>query len=392
MTVRSVVILCPESPYPMQGGGAFRTASILHYFSRFADVDLILFSQTGQPAELPAGLVRSQTIVRLPPHSRGALARWKRNALRAARGVPPLIDRLAGHGKEIGEALRGKRYDLGIIEHSWCAPYLPWLAAACDRTLLDMHNVESVLHERSAGVSGALMAAGHRRFAAAMRRVEFGLAPQYSLVAASSEPDAELIRAVAPGSNVFVYPNALPARAVVQAPSEENVIVFSGNFEYHPNIDAVKWLAREIWPAIRHRHPSLRLRLVGRGPEFVRRFVRHDPSIEVTGPVEDALPEIGRSLLVLAPLRVGSGTRLKILEAWQMARPVIATRLAAEGLEAREGENLLYAESAPAFAAAVTRLIDNASLRHGLGSAGCRTFDSTYTWEAAWRCLDPHFR
>ena len=390
--VRSVVILCPEAPYPLQGGGAFRTASIIHYFARFAAVDLIVFSESGQPAELPPGLVRSQTLIRLPANSRGTLARWKRNALRAARGVPPLIDRLSGHDAEISSALFGKHYDLGIVEHAWCAPCLPLFAAACTRTLLDMHNVESALHERSAGVSGTLVATGHRRFASAMRRLESELAPQYSLVAATSDRDAGLVRAIAPGSNVFVYPNALPSRVLAPVTVEENVVVFSGNFEYYPNIDAVRWLAREVWPAIRKRHPSLRLRLVGRGAEFVRRFTSPDPSIEVTGPVEDALTGIARAIIVLAPLRVGSGTRLKILEAWQVARPVIATRMAAEGLDADEGENLLYAESGPAFADGVSRLLADADLRARLGLAGCRTFHATYSWEAAWRSLDPHFR
>ena len=169
-----VVMLCPEPPYPLNGGGALRTVSIVNYFSRFADVDLILFSSSGQPARLPHGLVRSMKIIPLPAHSHSALARWRRNAFRAARGVPPLVDRLSGHDAEVREALRGRRYDLGIVEHSWCSPYLPLLAEVCDRTLLDMHNIESVLHQRAAAVSGPLVAAGHRRFAAAMRRTLAG--------------------------------------------------------------------------------------------------------------------------------------------------------------------------------------------------------------------------
>ena len=387
-----VVMLCPEPPYPLNGGGALRTASIVNYFARFADVDLILFSSSGQPARLPHGLVRSMKVIPLPAHSHTALARWRRNAFRAARGVPPLVDRLSGHDAEVREALRGRRYDLGIVEHSWCAPYLPLLAEVCDRTLLDMHNIESVLHQRAAAVSGPLVAAGHRRFAAAMRRLEAEFAPRYSFVATTSQRDAESIRGIAPGANVIVYPNALPALPLPQVAVDENLAVFSGNFEYHPNIDAVDFLIREIWPEVRRRHPSLRLRLVGRGAEFIRHLIAADSSIEVTGPVENALAEIARAQIVLAPLRVGSGTRLKILEAWQAGRPVIATPLAAEGLQTTDPANLLLAESASAFADGIDRLRGDAELRSTLSLQGRKTLEDNYTWQIAWRSLDALFR
>src|ERR1700728_4560684 len=91
-----VLTLSPEPPYPLNGGGAFRTASLLHYFARFAQVDLILLSANGRPALLPPGLVRSQQVIALPHHNTGVAARYLRNTSRAIRGVPPLIDRFAG--------------------------------------------------------------------------------------------------------------------------------------------------------------------------------------------------------------------------------------------------------------------------------------------------------
>jgi hypothetical protein len=116
-------MLSPEPPYPLHGGGAYRTASLVHYFSRFADVDMILLSESGNAAEVPPGLLRSQVVVPLAPHSRGSVARYLRNAGRAVRGVPPLIDRLSGLESAITNAIDTRRYDLGIIEHFWCAPY-----------------------------------------------------------------------------------------------------------------------------------------------------------------------------------------------------------------------------------------------------------------------------
>ena len=176
----NVLMLSPEPPYPLQGGGAFRTASLLNYFARFAAVDLIFISETGLPAPLPPGLVRSQTVIPLPRHSRRFAARVLRNASRAIRGVPPLIHRLAGLELPLERAIGNNRYDLGIVEHFWCAPYLDSLRASCAETVLDLHNVESVLHERCAAVSRGLIGAGHRRFASASRKLELALLPRSS--------------------------------------------------------------------------------------------------------------------------------------------------------------------------------------------------------------------
>src|SRR5271165_5108901 len=143
-----VLVLSPEPPYPLNGGGAYRTASLLHYFARFAQVDLIQFSATGKPALLPEGLVRYQRVIRLPYHDPGVAARYIRNASRAIRGVPPLVDRFAGFSTLIQKAISeldaraGRYYDLGLVEHFWCAPYLDLLPAHCRETVLDLHNVE----------------------------------------------------------------------------------------------------------------------------------------------------------------------------------------------------------------------------------------------------------
>jgi glycosyltransferase involved in cell wall biosynthesis len=169
-------------------------------------------------------------------------------------------------------------------------------------------------------------------------------------------------------------------------------VVFSGNFEYHPNIDAVRFLVTEIWPAVRRQLPDMRLRLVGRGDEFIRHLLPpgspEEGGIEVTGPLPDARAEIGAARLVIAPLRMGSGTRIKILEAWAAARPVVATPLAAEGLAVEDGGNITLAEAPDAFARAILRLLGSRAEREHLGTNGMRTFEHHYTWEVAWRRLD----
>jgi glycosyltransferase involved in cell wall biosynthesis len=379
-------MVTPEPPYPLNGGGAFRIASLAHYFAQSADLDLVIFSGTGKAAVLPPGLVRSQTIIPLPFHHSGVAARYFRNARRAFEGKPPLVDRMSGHEKKLRETLLARHYDLGIVEHFWCAPYLEQISRVCERTVLDLHNIESVLHARSVETSSGLVAAGHRRFAACYRKLEEELLPRYGMILAASEPDAIVVRQRAPGARVAIYPNSLPPVSVPEV-AEEPVVVFSGNFEYHPNIDAVHFLVNSIWPEVRKKCPELRLRLVGRGDAFIRHLLPSGFDIEVTGAVDDALTRIAAARIVVVPLRAGSGTRIKILEAWAAARPVVATLLAAEGLEYVKDRDLLIANDGPSIAGAIAGLNADPEQRARLASGGRRVFGERYTWQAAWREL-----
>ena len=396
-------MLSPEPPYPLNSGGAYRTASLLHYFANFAEVDLIFISESGKPAILPPGLVRRQHVIALAPHSKSTFARYARNARRAIRAVPPLIDRLSGLESPIADAIGGRRYDVALVEHFWCAPYIGILEPHCTTNLLDLHNVESILHQTCAsldnvGENGALDAlgqklvrAGHKRFAAASHLLEAELLPRYSGVLVTSDCDAAQVHAIAPSARVHVYPNALP-NVPVPVVEESNRLVFPANFEYHPNIDAVEFLMSEIWPLVRAAHPAVRLRLVGRGDRFIRHLLpagsSSESGIEVTGPVEDARSEIAAATIVVAPLRAGSGTRIKILEAWAAERPVVATSMAAEGLEARDGENIAIESTSTGFAARISTLLADEPLRTRMARAGRRTFEDKYTWDAAWRKLN----
>ena len=170
--------------------------------------------------------------------------------------------------------------------------------------------------------------------------------------------------------------------------AEEPIVVFSGNFEYHPNIDAVEFLTSSVWPEVRARCPELRLRLVGRGDRFIRHLLPSGLNIEVTGPIDDAFGEIAAARIVIAPLRSGSGTRIKILQAWAAARPVIATLLAAEGLECEKGRDLIIANEGFEFGIAIAALNADPGRRASLAAHGRRLFEERYTWQAAWQMLD----
>ncbi len=383
-------MLAPEAPYPMAGGGALRTASLLEYLSQYYRVDLLVFRQPGAPhplLQIPAGKAERVVVFDLPANRRDFAARAWRNASRMTREIPPLMDRFAGFEEQVRQAAAGRRYEIGVIEHFWCAPYLPSIAGSCARSVMDLHNIESVLHERCAETEGAIAGLAHRVFGAACREMERIWLPKFSEVLAVSERDAETVRAIAPEAEVRVYPNTLPPRVLPER-VEEDALVFSGNMEYHPNFSAVRYFRREIWPRLRERWPKLVWRLLGKNAAAVRMFTTGDSRIEVAGAVEDAVRDLARAKVAVVPLLAGSGTRLKILEAWSAGVPVVSTTVGAEGLPARPGEHLLVADGAAAFAGAVSRLLESNELRRKIGGAGRLLLEKEFTWETAWKKLD----
>jgi polysaccharide biosynthesis protein PslH len=126
---------------------------------------------------------------------------------------------------------------------------------------------------------------------------------------------------------------------------------------------------------------------VGKSAPAVARHVADDPRIELTGPVTNAVEELARARVAVVPVLAGSGTRMKILEAWAAGRAVVSTPLGAEGLPVRDGEHLLLAGDGGAFAAAVLRLLDDAAGRSRIGAAGRALYEARFTWERAWDVL-----
>jgi glycosyltransferase involved in cell wall biosynthesis len=253
--------------------------------------------------------------------------------------------------------------------------------------VLNLHNVESMLHRRCSEIAGGPVSLGHRVFRRAALELERQWLPLFTSVLTASQADAAVARGIAPKSNVWVYPNTVPL-VPQPAPGTDFAIVFSGNLEYHPNVDAVRYFRTCIWPELRNRHPSLIWRLVGKNPHAVAALAAGDPRIELIGPVPDAVAELARSRIAVVPLRTGSGTRLKILEAWAAGIPVVSTTLGAEGLPARHQDNLLLADIPSDFAAAVTRLLTCPDLAGRLSLAGRLLLEKEFTWESAWKMLN----
>lgn len=386
MKQRSCLFLTPESPYPLHGGGALRSASLLHYLAQRYAVEVLVFRQPGETVSMPDGVARKMSVLDLPWHARHLPAKIWRNGLRFAQRSPPLMDRFSGFGDRIAALVEGREYELGVIEHFWCAPYFKQVSAVSQRTVLDLHNIESVLHQRCSATEAWPVSTLHRRFASACQKMERVWLPQFSQVLVASESDATQVRESSPAARVTVYPNSLPYRPL-PARDERDYVVFTGNLEYHPNMAAVRWFRRDIWPLLRDRWP-VTWRLVGKNPSIVRKYTYGDSRIETSGAIPDVMPELAMAKVAVVPLLAGSGTRLKILEAWAAGCPVVSTTLGAEGLPVVDGENILLADEAESFARAVSRLLASQVLRRRIGSAGRALYEREFTWEAAARRLD----
>jgi glycosyltransferase involved in cell wall biosynthesis len=170
-------------------------------------------------------------------------------------------------------------------------------------------------------------------------------------------------------------------------------LLFLGTMDYGPNVDGLSWTVSEILPRLLARRADLRLDVVGRDPVAEVRAAESDV-VRVLGGVRDVRPHIDRAACLVAPLRIGGGTRIKLLEALAMRCPVVATPAAAEGLDLEHRRHLLLAEGAEGVARAVLELVEDPALGRALGHAGRQRVVERYRWDAlalelvaAWRAI-----
>jgi glycosyltransferase involved in cell wall biosynthesis len=171
-------------------------------------------------------------------------------------------------------------------------------------------------------------------------------------------------------------------------PEEPSTILFQGGMDWLPNRDAVDFFATAIFPRIRALVPEARLVVAGRNPSpaFVASFA-HVPAMRFTGTVPDMRTVIGSAAVSVAPLRIGSGTRLKIIEAAALGKPVVSTRIGAEGLDFVDGEEILLADDPARFAEAVAGLLGDSARRRRIGGAARRRVEQAYSLPALRRAL-----
>ena len=168
---------------------------------------------------------------------------------------------------------------------------------------------------------------------------------------------------------------------------DEHAVVFTGAMDYWPNVDAVAWFAGEVLPKLRQAWPRLRFWIVGRNPAPAVRQLAGE-AVEVTGTVADVRPYLMHASLVVAPLRVARGIQNKVLEAMAMARPVLTSTACAGAVDAVVGRDLLAAEAADEYVAAIAGLLDDPAAAAAMGAAGRRRVAERYGWAAHLSCID----
>lgn len=285
------------------------------------------------------------------------------------------------------ELLERKEFDIVQVESVHLAEYLPILRAAKSKPkiICDWHNVESELMQRySEQAAGA-----PRRFyaqvtARRMANMEKRIMNSFDAHVTVSERDEEQLKAWAPNVPTYVIENGVNVEYYSPKEGQDEVrrfrIVFIGSMDYHANTEAVTRFAETIWPRVHEKFPDLVFTVVGRNPTPEVMALNGKPGIEVTGRVRDVRPYCREALASVVPLRIGGGSRLKILEAMAADLPIVSTRLGAEGIEAQHSENILLADSDDDFTKGLLLLCENETERSRLAKAGRALVESQYDW------------
>ena len=217
-----------------------------------------------------------------------------------------------------------------------------------------------------------------------IKPTEIRLCQEADAIAVTSERERLLLKKMLPYKIIETVPNGVDIAYFHGASEEPEVkgrIVFTGAMDYHPNVEAVLFFAKKCWPLIRERIPDASWQIVGKNPLLDVQKLAELPGVTVTGSVADVRPYFASATVAIVPLRVGGGTRLKILEAMAMRKAVVSTSLGCEGLSVVPEQHLLVADEPETFAQAVVRLLRNAEERQSLATAGRALVEEQYSWE-----------
>ena len=354
------------------------------------DVTLLSLGE-GPESASPLYKLCSQVIT-VPVPQRRTIARL-RDVFQT--GAPDLARRLDSDlmRARLEEVLQEQRFDLVQFEGLEMCALLPEVrsrqpGAPC---CYDAHNAEYQLLQNIFEVDRQqparwLAAAWSWLQARRITRFERSVCGQVSGTLAVSAEDATALRALAPQRPVHVVPNGIFVshydEALRQAVNAAPTLAFTGKMDYRPNVDAMLWFCARVFPLVHREKPDCRLNIVGQSPHSSLQPLAESERITVTGRVDRIQPWLHDCDVYVAPLRMGSGTRLKILEAMACGCAIVASSQAAAGLPAALKETLLIADSESAMAAGIISLLENPSRRKDMGSAARAAVRETSDWSA----------
>jgi sugar transferase (PEP-CTERM/EpsH1 system associated) len=377
-----VLFLCPFIPWPLTDGGRTRVYHLMRAAAANHEVHLLALVDEREDPSAAQHLETDGIQVELVPYRR-SLPRATVGALRRGHSVY----RQMFASNRFASVLRGRlardSYDIVQCEYAYMAQY--FVARSGPAWVMDAHNVEFRLSQ-SIVATRSRWDVLYRSYAARewrlRRREERQACRQMDRVLAVSEDDANLLRHEAPGARIHVIPNGVDTSRFAPAdrrPAPSGDVVFVGDMSYRPNADGVLWFCREVWHRIRIQLPAARFRVIGRpSPEVTR--LHGLPGVEVVGRVPEILPYLQAADVLLVPLRSGSGTRFKVLEALAVGAAVVSTSKGHEGIGVTPGKHLLSADSPESFAASTITLLKRPELRTTIGAAGRRLIEERYSW------------
>jgi glycosyltransferase involved in cell wall biosynthesis len=370
---------------PVHSGGDIRSYNIARQLSHRHE--LVFFSYYD-------GKWDPDYETQLRQHFSGAVctSSGSRNSSRVARvldycvhlssPLPYAISRFAS--AEVRERLcqwfAERRFDVAVCDFLDAAVNFP--THLTTPSVLFQHNVESEIWRRHA--SRASNPLKRRIYAMEFHKMlayEQNTVRRFQHVIAVSEHDRTLMKGWVDASRITVVPTGVDLgqyRPSFDRPPVGQLVVFVGAMDWEPNVDAMEYLCREIWPLLLAQVPGAKLRIVGRNPgERVRRLA--NASVEITGRVPSVVEHLQEAAVVAVPLRIGGGTRLKIYEAMAAGKAVVSTSVGAEGLDVRPGHDIVLADEAKAFADAIVRLLRHQDLRHSYERAAAECA-ARYDW------------
>ncbi len=379
-------------PYPLASGGAIRTFGILHGLHQ-AGHQLTLLSFTDsdvEPENTPlANYCEAIHLVTVPQRSK--LDRLKTLVLTDDADIETRFKSDAFEHK-LQHLLTTQKFDLIQFEAIESVAYLP-LAKQLQPTAkicFDTFNAEYMLQRKiyeidRTNLSRLPVALYSFLQVNRIKRFEGEMCRLADCVIAVSDEDAELLRDFRPDKKIYMMQSGVFVEDYrttdLRVDLPENSLVFTGKMDYRPNVDAMMWFTSEILPRIRVSMPEVQLYIVGQKPSASIEAL-DDYNIHITGWVDSTIPYLHEATVYIAPLRMGSGTRLKLLEAMSSGCAIVATTLASAGLHSDTKEGMIIEDDAQSFASAIVNLLDDPSKRAHLGNIAREEVKKRYDWSA----------
>jgi glycosyltransferase involved in cell wall biosynthesis len=374
-----LLVVSPYAAYPPVGGGKMRIYHLLQEWMRLGhEVTLWVVPPDEPELDWSNGGPWPQLLA-LPALVRRSM-RSKVSALLSPLPEEVWTRPLMGIDRR-REQLR--RFDVVLLMQAHVGRYATPFIEAGVPVILDQQNVESQISGEVARLAPTRMGRARARLDVwKWRAYERGLVRSVQRTIAVSEADALAFRKLVPSASVTVRPSGADLRSLHYVDHAENRadrLIMTGTLGYLPNLDAATWMIERILPRVRRVRSSARLVLVGASaPESLRK--RGGDAVDIVGRVPDVRPFLEGADLFVAPLRAGGGTRLKLLEAFAVGLPTVATTVASAGIAVRHGSDVAIADDEETFAKEIIRLLDDVSARRAMAESARRLVEERYDW------------